>query len=118
MTRARYVGIDVGKRELHVAVSGAPAVQVWANEKAALSQLSQGLAEQRPSLVVVEASGGYERSVVAALRRAKLAVAVVNPTRIKRFAEAKGLLAKTDRLDAGNILDFAETLKPTAQTAP
>ena len=113
-----YAGIDVGKATLHVAMSGQQEVSEWGNEKRSINKLINKLKKAGVLLVVLEASGGYERLVVKQLHQANCPVAVVNPTRIRSFAKARGILAKTDRLDATNILDFGETLQPAAQEPP
>ena len=71
-----------------------------------------------PKLVVLEATGGYEREVVSALRKGGLAVAVVNPRQIRDFARAVGRLAKTDAIDAQVLARYARTLEPEARAAP
>ena len=68
----------------------------------------------RPELIVFEATGGYESRAVKALSEAGYAVAVVNPTRVRRFAEAMGILAKTDKIDAQVIAHFASVVRPPA----
>jgi transposase len=67
----------------------------------------------RPRLVVLEASGGYERVVAAALAEAGLSVAIVNPCQVRKFAGASGRLAKTDAIDAAVIAHFAEGCTPS-----
>jgi transposase len=90
----KCVGIDVSKDWLDVAVLGEEMQEVW------------------PELIVVEATGGYQRSVVAGLFQAGLAVAVMNPARVRHFARACGLLAKTDRLDAQVLAEFGQQVQP------
>jgi transposase len=69
-------------------------------------------------LVVLEATGGFERSVIAALAAAGLPVAVVNPRQARDFARATGRLAKTDRIDAGVLAHFAEAVRPKPRSLP
>jgi transposase len=69
-----------------------------------------------PTIIVFEATGGYERHCVKALSEAGLAVAVVNPTRVRRFAEALGILAKTDKIDAKVIAHYASVVRPLAKS--
>jgi transposase len=76
------------------------------------------LAALEPALIVVEATGGYERPVVAQLHAHGLAVAVVNPRRVRAFARAQGHQAKTDRLDAQLLARFGQALQPRPQPAP
>jgi transposase len=111
-----YVGIDVAKPHLDVAARGGPALpdvlRHVANTEAGLGPLVRALAALRPALIVCEASGGYEAPLVAALAEAGLRIAVVNPRRVREFAKAVGVLAKTDRLDAAVLALYAECLKP------
>jgi transposase len=78
-----------------------------------IAALVTALAEFAPTLIVLEATGGYERAVTTALITAGLPVAVVNPRHVRDFAKAIGQLAKTDRLDAAVLARFAETIQPT-----
>jgi transposase len=107
-----YVGIDVSKDRLDVAVLGKE--QGWQadNTQNGIAQLVQQLQEVCPELIVVEATGGYQRRVVEALFDAGLSVAVVNPARVRQFARACGLLAKTDKLDAQVLAVFGQRVQP------
>ncbi len=113
-----YTGIDVSKGRLDVAVR--PAGEQWgvANDPEGIDDLVARLEGLRPSLIVLEASGGYERPVVAALASAGLSVAVVNPRQARDFARATGKLAKTDELDARALAHFAEAVKPEVRPVP
>jgi transposase len=111
----QVVGIDVGKEKLDVGLTGQKSVQTWDNDEAGRAELSEWLVEQAPQLVVVEASGGYEAAIVSELVDCGLAVALVNPTRVRAFARAEGLLAKTDKIDARLIARFGATMKPEPQ---
>ncbi len=113
-----YTGIDVSKGRLDVAVR--PAGEQWgvANDPEGIDDLVARLEGLRPSLIVLEASGGYERLVVAALASAGLSVAVVNPRQARDFARATGKLAKTDELDARALAHFAEAVKPEVRPVP
>jgi transposase len=106
------VGIDVAKGWLDVAVR--PTDEHWrvANTEAELLTLVERLRTLSPQLVVLEATGGYERSAVAALGAVGLPVVVVNPRQIRDFAKATGRLAKTDALDAQVLAHFAEAVHP------
>lgn len=110
-----FVGIDVSKEWLDVAVR--PAGTAWrtAHDEAAVAALVQRLHALRPRLVVLEATGGYEVPLAAALGTAKVPVAVVNPRQVRDFARALGKLAKTDRLDAAAIAHFGEASGVTAR---
>ena len=85
---------------------------------AGIDTLVGRLEEARPTLVVLEATGGFELPVVAALAAAGLAVAVVNPRRARDFARATGRLAKTDRIDAEVLACFAESVRPAPKPLP
>jgi transposase len=108
----KYVGIDVSKDRLDVAVLGEE--QEWQvdNTPKGIACLVQQMADWQAELIVVEASGGYQRAVVEALFWAGLPVAVVNPARVRQFARACGLLAKTDQLDARVLAVFGQKVQP------
>jgi len=108
----KYVGIDVSKDKLDVAVLGEPKEQQVDNCEIGIMDLVKQMQELEPELIVVEATGGYQRAVVDGLFRSGLAVAVVNPSRVRKFARACGLLAKTDKLDAQMLAVFGERVKP------
>lgn len=107
-----YVGIDVSKGRLDVAVLGEERGWQVDNTQAGIAKLVQQMQEICPELIVVEATGGYQRGVVEALFVAGLAVAVVNPARVRQFARACGLLAKTDKLDARVLAVFGQRVQP------
>lgn len=110
--KAPYVGIDVSKDKLDIAMWGEQSVLETANSKKGIAKLVQQMCEWRPKLIVVEATGGYEEALVLALFEAGLPVALVSPQRVRQYAKAKGLLAKTDRIDAQNLADFGKNLQP------
>ena len=107
-----FVGIDVSKDRLDVHVR--PSGQTFAvvRDGKALEQLVSDLRALPPTLIVLEATGGFEIAVAAALASAGLPLAVVNPRQIRDFARATGRLAKTDTLDAQIIALFAERIRP------
>ena len=107
-----YVGIDVSKDRLDVAVLGERQEQQVDNTVQGIAQLVEQMQTLQPELIVVEATGGYQRCVVEALFHAGLCVAVVNPVRVRQFARADGLLAKTDRLDAFVLAKFGKKMQP------
>jgi transposase len=115
---ACYVGIDVSKDWLDVAVR--PSGQTWrsANAAAGRPQVIDQLRPLHPQLVVVEATGGYEREVVVTLAAAGLPLAVVNPRQVRDFAKATGRLAKTDQLDAAVLAHFAQAVQPEPRPLP
>jgi transposase len=114
---AVFVGIDVAKHELVVAER--PSGRTWSvpNEPAALTDLATELHQRAPTRVVLEATGGYERGVVAALHAAAVPVVVANPRQVRQFARSVGRLAKTDALDAAVLAQFAEAV-PLPVRAP
>ncbi len=103
-----FVGIDVAKAELVMAIR--PSGERWTatNDDAGIQRLLPRLREAAPALVVLEATGGYERAAVAALAAAGLPLIVANPRQVRDFARATGQLAKTDRIDADTLALFAE----------
>ena len=111
----QVVGIDVGKEKLDVGLTGEKRVRDWANNEAGRAELSEWVVAQEVELVVVEASGGYEAAIVSELVGCGQAVALVNPTRVRAFARAEGILAKTDKIDARVIARFGATMKPQAR---
>nr|MBA3953266.1 transposase [Rubrobacter sp.] len=120
---SRYVGIDVSKGRLDVAVrrDGTHEDRFGvANDQEGIGALVARLApEERPvALVVLESSGGFERPAATTLAREGLAVAVVNPRQTRDFARATGRLAKTDRLDAEILARFAEAVRPEPRALP
>jgi transposase len=101
-------GIDVSKDWLDV--SWADRTERFANDAAGMESLTELLRRQDIDLVVLEATGGYEKAAAAALQAAGLAVAVVNPRQARDFAKAMGVLAKTDKVDARVLRAFADVL--------
>jgi transposase len=114
----RFVGIDVSKAMLDVALR--PSGELWrcANDAVGITELVGQLQPLAPHLIVLEATGGLERLVVAALALAGLPVAVVNPRQVRDFAKATGRLAKTDALDAAALAHFAEAIRPEPHPLP
>lgn len=107
-----FVGIDVSKDRLDVHIQPVARAFAVARTGAGLEQLLVELRALTPQLVVLEATGGFELTVAAALAGAGLPLAVVNPRQIRDFARATGRLAKTDTLDAQVIALFAERVRP------
>src|ERR1700723_248894 len=112
MAEAVYVGIDVSKGELVVAVRPSGERMTLANDRAGIRRLVGRLGELKPQLVVVEATGGLQRQVVAGLWMAGVAGAAVNPSWGRNFAKSRGVMAKTDRKDAELLALFAERERP------
>lgn len=117
-TQACFVGIDVGKADVDVAILPLGEALRVPRNGAALEQLAARLREVAPTLIVLEATGGFERVVLATLAGAGLPVVMVNPRQIRDFARATGRLAKTDRLDAQIIARFAEAVRPQVRPLP
>lgn len=113
-----FVGIDVAKQHLDIHVRPTDERFRLLRDEAGLGNLVERLRPLGPVLVVLEATGGYEVPVAAALGSAGLPVAVVNPRQIRDFARATGQLAKTDTLDALIIALFAEAVQPEARPLP
>ncbi len=114
MTSELFVGIDVSKRWLEVQVYGEATSRKLGNDVDGFASLIEHAKLLQPELIVFEATGGYERRAVKALNEAGFRVCVVNPTRVRRFAEALGVLAKTDKIDARMIAHFANVVRPAA----
>ena len=108
MAEAVYVGIDVSKAELVVAVRPSGERMTLANDRAGIKSLVGRLGELKLQLVVMEETGGLKRQVVAALWMAGIAVAAVNPSWVRNFAKGRGVMAKSDRKDAELLALFAE----------
>jgi len=115
---ALFVGIDVSKAHLDVAVL--PPGQAWQepNDEAGRARLVPQLAALTPVVVVLEATGGWELPLACALALAEVPVAVVNPRQVRDFAKSLGRLAKTDTLDAHSIAEFAQRVQPVPRPLP
>ncbi len=113
-----FVGIDVSKATLDIAVR--PSGETWQvpNEPAAIAELVTRVRQEAPALVVLEATGGFEHTVVAALAAGGLPVVVANPRQVHDFGKALGQLAKTDRIDAALLALFAERVRPEPRPLP
>jgi transposase len=113
-----FVGIDVSKAQLDVALR--PTDDCWhvSNEELGIASLVERLRTVQPPLVVLEATGGLEVPVTGALAEAGLPVVVVNSRHARDFAKATGRLAKTDTLDARGLAHVAEAVRPTPRPLP
>jgi transposase len=114
---AVFVGIDVSKARLDVAFRPSEKLIV-PNDRRGITRLMRTISRRAPKCVVLEASGGYERSLLVRLAEAQLPIAVVNPRNIREFAGAGGRLAKTDAIDAAVLAHFAEVMKPELRRLP
>jgi transposase len=110
--RPTYVGVDVSKARLEVACRPSGELFDGPNDEPGIGAIVERLRELAPALVVLEATGGFEMPLAAALALAGLPCAIVNPRQVRDFAKACGQLAKTDRLDAQMLARFGEAVKP------
>jgi transposase len=118
-TPGRFIGIDVAKRQLDVAERPSGERWVAANDVGGIAGGVERLRGSGPiALIVLEATGGYEIPVVAALSAAGLPVVVVNARQVRDFARAVGQLAKTDAIDAAVLAHFAEAVRPEPRALP
>src|SRR5690242_11060393 len=113
-----FVGIDVSKDRLDVHVRPDGEVFTQARDGEGVAALIERLNAMAPELIVLEATGGFEVTVAAALAAAGLPLAIVNPRQIRDFARALGRLAKTDPIDVEVIARFAEAIRPTPRPLP
>lgn len=113
-----FIGIDVSKDRLDVAVLPSGEAFATSRDAAGLDDLLARLQPLAPTLITLEATGGFETVVAATLSAAGLAVAVINPAQVRAFATALGQRAKTDPIDARLIARFAATTRPQARTMP
>ena len=113
-----FVGIDVSKDRLDVAVR--PTGEAWQApyNSRGVSDLVHRLEKLAPQLVVLEATGGMEMALAGELAASQLAIAVVNPRQVRDFARAAGKLAKTDALDAHALAHFAQAMRPASRPLP
>lgn len=110
--KEHYVGIDVSKDKLDVAIYGEKRGKEAANSKREIVRLVKQMCELKAKLIVVEATGGYEEALVLSLFEAGLPVALVSPQRVRQYARAKGLLAKTDQMDAQILAEYGRNIQP------
>lgn len=115
---SEFIGIDVSKATLDVAVHGNATRLQAENSEQGVEKLIEQLQALEPELIVLEASGGYERLCVGALAQAGLAVAVVNARQVRAFAVATGVLAKSDAVDARVLAHFAAVVRPAVRALP
>jgi transposase len=113
-----FVGIDVSKDKFDIHIRPNDQTQTFLYDESGLTQVVATLKQVQPLVIVVEATGGYERRLVAVLLTNQLPVAVTNPDRVRHFAKATGQLAKSDALDAAVLSLFAQTLQPKPRPLP
>ncbi|WP_420627234.1 IS110 family transposase [Candidatus Leptofilum sp.] len=116
-TEETFFGIDVSKNHLDLAQWGIEEVLRHDNDATGIATLVEIMSTKTAvTLIVVEASGGFEQVMVTELAAASLPIVVVNPTRVRNFARAKGQVAKTDKIDAQMIASFAQAVRPEVRT--
>ena len=115
---AKFVGIDVSKATLDVDCLPVSTPRQFSNDEGGIAVLVAWLLGSGVERIVVEATGGYEVAVVSALAAAGLPVVVVNPKRVRDFAKAQGILAKSDRLDAWVLALFGQQIAPPVRALP
>lgn len=113
-----FVGIDVSKAQLDVGFAPKSEPLSVCNAEEGISTIVEHLAKREVALVVLEATGGFEAPVVAALSAAGIPIVVVNPRQVRDFARATGRLAKTDALDAHVLAEFAMAVRPEIRALP
>jgi transposase len=107
-----FVGVDVSKDNLDVAIGSEKQILTFANDQKGVDALIEKLNRIGPELIVFESTGGYERLAASLFVEAGLPVVIVNPRQVRDFAKSAGILAKTDAIDARVIARFAEAVKP------
>ena len=113
-----WVGVDVSKNFLDVSIGGSSLPLRLANAPEGFAALCERLARYPVRGVAIEATGGYERALFTALHASAVPAAIINPARVREFAKATGRLAKTDRIDAAVIADYAALTRPAASPLP
>lgn len=113
-----YAGVDVSKAALDVAISERKEVKSFPNDESGVAQVARYLKKENAVLTVMEATGGLEKLLAAFLVEASVPVVVVNPRQVRDFAKAKGKLAKTDRIDATILAEFACDIHPDVRPLP
>lgn len=117
-TAGIFVGIDVSKTWLDIAVHGTEIAWRVGNDDKGMTNLIKRLKQIGSTLIVLEATGGYEMQLVANLVHAQLPVVITNPRKVRAFARSTGKLAKTDKLDAKLLAHFAAAIRPAVRPMP
>ena len=107
-----FVGVDVSKDRLDVAVRPSGERKSFDNDKAGIARMTDDLGRLSPEIILFEATGGWQMNAVNALAARQLPVVVINPRQVRDFAKATGQLAKTDAIDAAILAHFAEAVRP------
>lgn len=112
MNKGTFIGVDIAKDSFEFVAYGDDRHFNMSNDETGIRQAVEQIQKLSPELLVLEATGGYEHPLVAALSVAKLPVVVINPRQVRDFAKATGHLAKTDAIDAAVLAHFAAVIKP------
>lgn len=112
MSVSRNIGIDISKESFDVFIHELSIHKKFEMNKGHIRKAMSWMKKQKPTLIVLEATGGYERTLVAELATAKLPVTVINPRQVRDFAKATGKLAKTDKVDATVLAHYAAVIMP------
>ena len=107
-----FVGVDVSKDSLDVAIGPQKDIITFGNDQKGVDALVKKISRIDAQLTVFESTGGYELLAVSSIAQAGLPVVIVNPRQVRNFAKATGILAKTDAIDARVIAHFAQAVKP------
>src|SRR5260221_12915813 len=118
MKQAMYVGVDVSKKQLDVAIRPLGKIFAVGNQRRGIAQLVRRLKKLQPVCIAIDATGGLEKELAYALATENLPVAVVNPRQVSNFAKSTGQRAKTDAIDAAVLAHFSEGMKPEAPPLP
>lgn len=116
--KREYVGIDVSKKTLDIAIGLDGDFQTIANSAKAIRSFVSSLSQKDIAQVVIESTGGLEQPVISALSNASISVALINPARVRHFAKATGLYAKTDRLDAHILAAYGKSIELRPYSPP
>ena len=115
MSEQVFIGVDVSKSKLDVAEAHSAEFKSFDNTEEGQFKMKDFIGSKKPTLIVLEATGGFEKGALRVLASGRLPVVAVNPRQVRDFAKAMGILAKTDKIDAGVIARFAEAVKPEAR---
>jgi len=118
MKQAMYVGVDVSKKQLDVAIRPLGKIFAVGNHRRGIAQLVRRLKKLEPVCIAIDATGGLEKELAYALAAENLPVAIVNPRQVSNFAKSTGQRAKTDAIDAAVLAHFAEVMKPEVRRLP
>lgn len=113
-----FVGIDISKKDLDIAIRPTGEALKVSNGEEGFGQLVERMRQISPTLIVMEATGGYETAIASALGIAGMPLAIVNPRQARDFAKSLGRLAKTDRIDASMLAHFGEATRPETHKLP